>query len=158
MEKKNNIAVEALTRHANEIYSNLKKDTIAEVKKLQAMTKLSDTEMRTILGLSDKEFSALMDERLYYVIKIDTLIKLKILVNKKIVSLRETNDCYRNFDINEFITRYKRAEIEDSINRLLNTIGVTSAEEIDAFTDMLTEMMKQSKVGKISDIKNTYNG
>lgn len=150
MEKKNNIAVEALTRHANEIYSNLKKDTIAEVKKLQAMTKLSDTEMQTILGLSDKEFSALMDERLYYVIK--------ILVNKKIVSLRETNDCYRNFDINEFITRYKRAEIEDSINRLLNTIGVTSAEEIDAFTDMLTEMMKQSKVGKISDIKNTYNG
>lgn len=158
MEKKNNIAVEALTRHANEIYSNLKKDTIAEVKKLQAMTKLSDSEMQTILGLSDKEFSALMDERLYYVIKIDTLIRLKILVNKKIISLRETNDCYRNFDINEFITRYKRAEIEDSINRLLNTIGVTSAEEIDAFTDMLTEMMKQSKEGKISCIKNIYNG
>lgn len=158
MEKKNNIAVEALTIHANEIYSNLKKDTIIEIKELQAITKLGDTEMQTILGLSEKEFSALMDERLYYVIKIDTLIRLKILVNKKIISLRETNDCYRNFDINEFITRYKRAEIEDSINRLLNTIGVKSAAEIDTFTDMLTEMMKQSKEGKISGIKNFYNG
>ena len=136
MEKKNN-TVTSLANIANDVYAKVKKDTMLSIKGIQERMKLSDDEMCLILGLTEKDFSALMDERLYYVIKVDTLIRIHLLLNRCIITLKKPEK--GDIDIIEFVQRFKQEEINDSVQRLLDTLGIKTADEINCFTDFLLQ-------------------
>lgn len=136
MEKKNN-TVTSLANIANDVYAKVKKDTMLSIKGLQERMKLSDDEMCLILGLTEKDFSALMDERLYYVIKVDTLIRIHLLLNRCIITLKKPEK--GDIDIIEFVRRFKQEEINDSVQRLLDTLGIKTVDEINCFTDFLLQ-------------------
>lgn len=142
MEKKN-IVVSTLAEMSNDVYAKLKRDLVSDIKSLQEMFALSDNEMCLILGISDKDFWALMDDRLYYVIKIDTMIRVKLMLNRYAITLKKPDK--GDIDFVEFVRRFKSEEIDNSVNNLLDVLGLKTAEEINYFTDFLLQTINKKK-------------
>lgn len=137
MEKKNNGIVQ-LSNSTNEVYTKLKNDVINMIQKLQQFYGLTDNDMQLLLGLNENDFSALMDERLHYVMRIDTLLKVNILNNSNEILLPKV-------DGDSIIEQYKDTKFNNSLQRLLDTIGISTADEIDFFTDFLIDSINKQK-------------
>lgn len=144
MGKKNN-SITLLTNNANEAYAKIKHDVITRIQRIQQFYKLTDNDIQLLLGLNENDFSALMDERLYYVMNIDTLIKVNMLSDKDGITLPKA-------DGNNIIEHYKNDKFDNSLQRLLDTIGVSTADEIDFFTDFLIDSINKQKKN-VSELK-----
>lgn len=143
MDKKNN-SITLLADSAKSAYNELKKNVIAEIQNIQQLHKLSDTDIQLLLGLNENDFSALMDERLYYVIKIDTLIRVNILSEKKGINVPKPS-------IGNVIEVYRNEKFNNSIQRLLETLGISTADEINFFTDFLIDNINKMKKEEFSN-------
>lgn len=135
---KKNSAITLLSNNANEAYVKIKNDIINMIQKLQQFYGLTDNDMQLLLGLNENDFSALMDERLHYVMRIDTLLKVNILNNSNEILLPK-------IDGDNIIEQYKDTKFNNSLQRLLDTIGVSTADEIDFFTDFLIDSINKQK-------------
>lgn len=146
MNKKNN-SITLLADSAKSAYNELKKNVITEIQNIQQLQNLSDNDMQLLLGLNENDFSALMDERLYYVIKIDTLIRVNILSEKTGIAIPKPI-------IGNVIEIYRTENFNNSIQRLLETLGISTADEINFFTDFLIDNINKMKKEEFSNKKN----
>lgn len=151
MEKKN-IVIETLANKATKVYSKIKEEAINDIRKIQDAYNLSDSDIQSLLALSEAEFSSLIDKRLYYVIKIDTLIRIKLLRNSSIIALPLPKE--EQINVDEMVQDFKAYKIYKSSQRLLDAIGLKSAEEIDYFTDIIVNAMQDHNIDELKTLCN----